>query len=62
MSLIEKGNWPASRKKAAERRALELPMPPVIDTRVEIRDGRPFLVKVYPMAHEADMLRGNADA
>lgn len=59
MSLIEKGNWPASRKKAAERRALELPTPPVISQRIEIRDGKPFVVKVYAMAHEADMLPGN---
>jgi hypothetical protein len=62
MSLIEKGNWPASRKKAAERRALELPRVEPTGWYPEVdADGRVWTVYTLPMAHEVDMLKGNAD-
>lgn len=68
MSLIEKGNWPASRAKAKARRLAELPPVQPTGWRPEVdvdgrygEPGRVFTVFELPMAHEADMLRGNEE-
>ena len=58
---LGRDGWPLTREQVKKRKAADLPTPPVVEQRIEIIDGQPWLVKVYAMAHEADMLKGNED-